>query len=158
MILIVFFSSSFFYCCSSTLVSIFWPSLSSSPPTPTSHHQSYRPLALSMGPRHMFLGDPSPSSPCYPPPPSPLVTISLFFISMSLVIFWLLVCIVVYVPLIGEIMWYLSFTSWLISLSILLSSSIHAVAKARSSFFLLHSIPLCKCTTVFWSTHMLMGT
>ena len=31
---------------------------------------------------------------------------------------------------------YLSFTTWLISLSIILSSSIHAVAKAMSSFFL----------------------
>ena len=26
------------------------------------------------------------------------------------------------------------------------------------SFFPLRSIPLCKCTTVFWSTHLLMGT
>ena len=32
--------------------------------------------------------------------------------------------------------WYLSFPTWLISLSIMLSSSIHAVAKGRSSFFL----------------------
>ena len=29
----------------------------------------------------------------------------------------------------------------------MLSSSIHTVTKGRSSFFLLHSIPLCKCTT-----------
>ena len=36
----------------------------------------------------------------------------------------------------GEIIWYLSFTTWLISLSIMLSSSIHAVEKGRSSFFL----------------------
>ena len=43
----------------------------------------------------------------------------------------------------------LSFTAWLISLSIMLSGSIHAVTKGRSSFFLLPSIPLCKCTTVF---------
>ena len=34
-----------------------------------------------------------------------------------------------------------AFTTWLISLSI---SSIHAVAKGRSSFFLLLSIPLYK--------------
>ena len=40
----------------------------------------------------------------------------------------------------------------LISLSIMLSSSIHAVMKCRSSFFfLLHSILLCKCTRVFLS-------
>ena len=41
-----------------------------------------------------------------------------------------------YVPLIAEIIWYLSFTVWLISLGIMPSSSIHAVAKVRSSFFL----------------------
>ena len=39
----------------------------------------------------------------------------------------------------------------------MLSSSIHDVTKGRSSFFLLHSIPLYKCTTAFWSTHLLMG-
>ena len=68
--------------------------------------------------------------------PSPLVTVSLFFISMSLVIFCLLICFVDYVPLIGEIIWYLSFTAWFTSLSIMLSSSIHAVTKGRSSFFI----------------------
>ena len=31
----------------------------------------------------------------------------------------------------------------------MLSSSIHAMVKGRSCFFLLCSIPLCKCTTVF---------
>ena len=69
---------------------------------------------------------------------------------MSLVIFCLLVCFVDYVPLIGDIIWYLSLTTWLISFSIMLSSSIHAVTKWRSSFFLLRSIPLCKCTIVFF--------
>ena len=53
------------------------------------------------------------------PPTSPLVTVSLFFISMSVVIFCLRVCFVDLVPLIGEIIWYLSFTAWLISLSIM---------------------------------------
>ena len=41
-----------------------------------------------------------------------------------------------YVPVKGEIIWYLSLTTWLISLSIMLSSSIHAVPKGISSFFL----------------------
>ena len=72
----------------------------------------------------------------YPSPPSSLDTVSLFFISMSLVVFCLVVCSVDYVPLIGEIIPYLSFTAWLISRSIMLSSSIHAVVKGRSSFFL----------------------
>ena len=43
--------------------------------------------------------------------------------------------------------WYLSYTNWLISLSIIVSSSIHAGAKGRNSSFLLHTIPLCKCTS-----------
>ena len=34
-----------------------------------------------------------------------------------------------WLPLIGEIMWYLSFTNWLISLSIIFSSSTQAVAN-----------------------------
>ena len=54
------------------------------------------------------------------------------------------------IPLIGHIMWYLSFTTWLTSLSIIVSISIHAVSKGKSSFFfLLHSIPLFQCTIVF---------
>ena len=69
------------------------------------------------------------------PPHAPLVTVSLLFISMSLVIFCLLVCFVDYIPLKDETIWYLSLTVWLISLSIMLSSSIHAVLKGRSSFF-----------------------
>ena len=74
-------------------------------------------LALSMCPLYMFLDGPSPVSPHYPFPLSPLVTLSLFFISVSLVIFCLLVCSVDQVPLIGNIIWYLSFTTWLISLN-----------------------------------------
>ena len=42
---------------------------------------------------------------------------------MSLVIFCLLFSFVDYVPVKGEITWYLSLTTWLISLSIMLSSS-----------------------------------
>ena len=61
---------------------------------------------------------------------------NLFLISMSLVIFCLFFSFVDYVPVKGEIIWYLSLTAWLISLSIMLSSSIYAVAKGISSFFL----------------------
>ena len=66
---------------------------------------------------------------------SPIPSVSLFFISMSLVLFCLLVCFFYWVPLIGGIIWYLSFSTWLSSLSIMLSSSTHAVTKSRSSFF-----------------------
>ena len=56
--------------------------------------------------------------------------------SVSLSIFCLLFSSVDYVPVTGEIIWYLSLTAWLISLNIRLSSSIHADAKGISSFFL----------------------
>ena len=72
--------------------------------------------------------------PSLSPPNSPLVIVKLFLISMSLVIYCLIFSFVDYVPVKGEITWYFSLTSWLISLSITLSSSIHA--KGRSSFFL----------------------
>ena len=65
---------------------------------------------------------------------SPLVTLSVFFFSMSLVIPCSVVCFVDYVLLIGEIIWHLSYTAWLISLSIMLTNSIHAVPKGRGSF------------------------
>ena len=51
------------------------------------------------------------------------------------ILFLLLFSFVDYVPVKGEIIWYLSLTARLISLSIMLSSSIHAVAKGTSSFF-----------------------
>ena len=63
------------------------------PPIPTSHPQSYPPLALSMDPLYMFLDDSFPSFPHYYLPPS-LVTVSLFFISVSVILFCLLVCFV----------------------------------------------------------------
>ena len=69
-------------------------------------------------------------------PNSPLAIVRLFLISMFLVIFCLLFSLVDYVPVKGESICYLSLTAWLISLSIMLSSSIHAVAKGISSFFL----------------------
>ena len=94
------------------------------------------PLALSMCLLYMFLDGPSPIFPHYPSPLSPLVTVTLFFISMSLVIFCLLICFVDWVPLTGEIIRYLSFTTWLFSLSITLSRAIHAVAKGRNFIFL----------------------
>ena len=75
-------------------------------------------------------------APVMSPPTSPLVTVSLFLISMSPVIFCLIFSSVDYVLVKGEIIWYLSLTTWLISLSIMVSSSFHAVAKGRSSFFL----------------------
>ena len=75
----------------------------------------------------------------YPSPPSFLVTVSLIFILMSLAVFCLRVCFVDYVPFIGEIMWYMSFTTWLISLNIMLSIP----------SMLLQRVVLSLCCTVF---------
>ena len=70
-----------------------------------------------------------------PLPISHMVIVRLFLISMSLVIFCLLFSFVDYVPVKGEIIGICP-SIWLISLSIMLPSSIHAVPKGRSSFFL----------------------
>ena len=90
-------------------------------PNPTFHIQSsaHTPtsLSLSMGPLYLFLDLTLPFLSLLSPSPS-LVTVSLLFIYMSLVIFYSLVCFVAEVPLTGEIIWYLSFTIWLISLRI----------------------------------------
>ena len=126
----------YFYCCSSTVVSIFPPSLSSASQTFTSHPQSFPPLWFCPWVLYTCsLMTLSSIFPHYLSPPSPLVTVSLF-ISVTPVVFCLLVCFVDYVPPIGEIIWYLSFTTWLILHSIMLSRSIHVVTKGRSSFFL----------------------
>ena len=114
-------------------------------------------LPLDFCPCVLYSSSYRPLSPVSPPH-SPLAIVRLFLTSMSLVIFCLLFSSIDYVPVKGEIIWYLSLTAWLISLSIMLSSSIHAVTKGETPFFLLCSIPLCKCTTVFGSTHLLMGT
>ena len=70
------------------------------------------------------------------PPHCPRTIVTLFLTSMSLVIFCLLFSSVDYTPVKGEIISYLSLTTWLISLSIMLSSSNHAVEKVISAFFL----------------------
>ena len=58
----------------------------------------------------------------------------------------------------SEIMWYLSFSDWLISFSTMYSRSIHTVAKDNIFFFLgLSSIPLCKCCFIHSSTDGHLG-
>ena len=81
------------------------------------------------------------SSSCNPlsslsPPHSPPGYCQTVLNLMSLVIFCFLFSSVDYVPVKGEIIWYLSLTVWLISLNTMLSRSINAVAKSISSFFL----------------------
>ena len=115
-----------FYYCSITVVCIFSPPLYPTPAKPTS-------LAC-LHPPPWFCPCVLYSSSCNPLsslslPHSPLAIIRLFLTSVSLVIFCLLFSFVDYVPVKGEIIWYLSLTAWLISLNIMLSNSIHAVTK-----------------------------
>ena len=117
-----------FYCCSITVVCIFFSPHPNPPPSLAS--------TLPFGFVHVsFIVVPENPSPCCPPT-SPLAIVRLFLTSMTLVIFCLLFSFVDYVSVKGEIIWYLSLTAWLISLSIMLSNSIHAVSKGISSFFL----------------------
>ena len=73
------------------------------------------------------------------PTPSPLVTTTLFSVSTYLVLFDLVcsfILFVLHIPHMSEIIWYLSFSIWLISLSIIPSRSIYAVANGKISSFL----------------------
>ena len=79
-----------------------------------------------------------------------MAIVTMFLISMSLVIFCLLFSFVDYVPVKGEIIWYLSLTAWLISLSIMLSSSIHAVFHSGCTS--LHSQPTVHEGSLFSTT------
>ena len=66
---------------------------------------------------------------------SPLAVVSLFHVSMLLFLFCPLVYCIHQIPLMNEIIWYLSFSEWLILLSIMLSKSIHAVTKGKNFLF-----------------------
>ena len=103
----------FFHYCPNTVVPHFSPLLSLALPP----QSILTPLSMPMDPLYMFLDLPLHLPSCYTPPPSPLVTVSLFFISMPLVIFCSFVCFVDQVPLKGEIIWYLSFTTGLFHLA-----------------------------------------
>ena len=136
-----------FYC-SITVVCIFSPPLYPTPAKPTSLFCFHPPPWFC--PCVLYSSSWKPFS-LLSPLPSPLAIVRLFLTSMSLVIFCLLFSFVDYIPVKGEIIWYLSLTDWLMSLSIMLSSSIHAVAKVMSSFLPFVSImvkfssclPLC---------------
>ena len=60
----------------------------------------------------------------------------------------------------SAIIWYMFSSDWLISLSIVFSMFLHAVAKGNIFFLFLrpNTIALCKCTIVILSTHLLMDT
>ena len=70
----------------------------------------------------------------HPAPSSVLTAISLFSLTMPPFQFCSLVYFFHDILHISEIIWYLSFTDWLISLNIILFRSIHAVTMGKSSF------------------------
>ena len=119
-----------FYCYSVTVACLFSPSLHPTPAEPTSLPHLLPPPWFC--PCVLYS---SSCNPLFPLPPPPAI-VGLFLTSMSLVIFCFIFSSIDYVPVKGEIIWYLSLTTWLISLSIMFSSSSHAVAKGISSFFL----------------------
>ena len=118
--LLFFFPSlSFIVVYSITVVPIFsrCPPLCS--PFPCSHGQS--PHGCPQVIHTWSLATPFPFFPPFPLPP--LAAVCLFHVSTSLVLFFLLVYFVHQIPVISEIICYLSFTDWLISLNIIVSSS-----------------------------------
>ena len=105
---------------------LFSPSLHPTPAEPPSLPHLHPPPWF--GPCVLYSTSCNPLS-SLSPPHSPLPIVRLFLTSVSLVTFCFLFSSIYYVPVKGEITWYLSLTVWLISLNIMLSSSIHAVAK-----------------------------
>nr|KAF6477990.1 hypothetical protein HJG59_010882 [Molossus molossus] len=121
------------------------------PPTPSPALLS---MSIGYAYMHMFCGLSLP----IPPPPF-LRDVSLCPTSMFLGLPYSSDCYVHYIPYISEIMWYLSFSAWLISLRIILSRSLHVISRIKDlSFLQLDSTPLCICTTAFLSICLLMDT
>ena len=114
------------------------PSITMCPPTTL----SYLPLPFSADNHHTVVCVyesffvcliPLPLS-LIPQPLSPLTAVSLFSVSMSLSLFCSLDQFVPQIPHMSEIIWYLSFSDWLISHSIMLSRSIYVAVKNKISF------------------------
>ena len=140
-----------FYCYSITNVPIFPPLLSPAPPScPPLLPQSIPTLlSMSMGHSYMvFVQALSLLSTIIPStvPSGHCQSVPCFHACGSILFVSLFVH---QIALINEIIGYLSVTNWLISLSVIFSSSNHAVATGKGLFFLLCSISFCKCITVF---------
>ena len=92
-------------------------------------------LYVSMGYAHMFFGQSLHLLSFSSPPSSLLTAVSLFHVSIPLFLYCSSVYFVHQIPHRSEIIQYLSFIDWLITLSIIISRSIHAVVKGKSPFF-----------------------
>ena len=154
---IPFLSFFFLNWCSSTVVFIFSPLTLHTLAIHTSHPPSYPPLALSVYPLYTFLDNPSTFSTIIPSHYTSVYCQFVFCFNVSgyNLLTYLFCC------LGSTYSWdhmAFAFTTWFISLSIMLFRSIILSWRVGPTSFLLHSIPLSKCSTVFWSPHLLMGT
>ena len=131
--LVSFFLILILYCYSSTVVRLLSPSLHPTPAEDPSLLHFHHPPGFH--PSVLHSSSPNSLSSLAPPHATP-PTFRWFPNSMSLATLGFLPFSTYYSPAKGEIIWYLSHTVWLISLNIMLSSTIHAVAKSISSFFL----------------------
>lgn len=82
--------------------------------------------------------------------PFPLATICLFSVSTSLFLLCLFLCFVFLTKHISKIIKYLSFSLWLILLSIRNSRSIHIVINGNISFYLISE---CLCLHIYICIH-----
>ena len=95
---------------------------------------------------------PNPSFPQPTPPWQPQVC----SLCLTVCCIFRFICVILYIPHMSNIMWYFSFSFWLTSLSMIISSCIHVAANGIfPSFLWLSSIPLYICTTSL-SIHLLM--
>ena len=96
---------------------------------------------------HLWFLIPARFLPCPPTPSACSLHLWVCFCPACLFVFQ--------IPHIREIIWHLSSSVWIISLSTIPSRSIHVVADARfHSFLWLSHTSLCKCTTSSLSTRL----
>ena len=115
-------------------------------------------LPITMCPLHMSLTRPFPFFPPLSHSLLPSVTVSLFLVSLPLVIYSYFVSFIRFL-LIGEVICICLSLPGLFHLAQYSPVPSMQFGKVGApSFFLPHSIPLCKYIIGFWSTHLLMGT
>ena len=100
------------------------------------------PIPYIMCPNHNVPQSPSPSLSTLPPHPLPFGNRqSLLGVCGSAALLFLQFLLCCYAPQMSEIIWYLSFSPWLISLSIIPSSSIHIGTNGK---ICLHLVQECE--------------
>ena len=100
---------------------------------------------------------PTPHSQSMPPQPHPSWQPQVCFLCLWVCFVDRDICVITYISHMSDVRWYLSFSFWVASLSIIISRSIHAaVTGFMSSLFMLTSLPVYLCTTSSLSIHLSM--